>query len=212
MPINLDSLNNIKKKLQAFNQEIDLMAVTKNRSKEDVMTLMKNEIKIFGENRVQEAQQKFNDLFAAETFSLHLIGPLQTNKVKDALKIFHSIQSIDRIKLVDEISKFIHQDYVKTSNFYIQVNIGNEKQKSGVSVENLEPLYQYSLSKNLNIKGLMCIPPASQDATPYFEEMNMLRDKLDSHLKLSMGMSTDYDLALALNTNLIRLGSILFND
>ena len=104
------------------------------------------------------------------------------------------------------------EDFVKTNSFFIQINIGNEEQKSGVQKEDLDFLYQYTLDKNLNIQGLMCIPPANQDPTPYFQEMKKIKDKLNSQLKLSMGMSNDYDTALSCNTNLIRLGSILFND
>ena len=212
MPVNLAKLKFINQKIKSLNQNVELMAVTKNRTKEDVLNLINYGVKIFGENRVQEANEKFSDLFYMENFSLHLIGPLQTNKVKDALKIFNSIQTIDRIKLVDEIAKFLNKDFVKTNSFFIQINIGNEEQKSGVQKEDLDFLYQYTLDKNLNIQGLMCIPPANQDPTPYFQEMKKLKDKLDSQLKLSMGMSNDYDTALSFNTNLIRLGSILFND
>ena len=212
MPVNLANLKFINQKIKSLNQNVDLMAVTKNRTKEDVLNLINNGVKIFGENRVQEANEKFSDLFSMKNFSLHLIGPLQTNKVKDALKIFNSIQTIDRVKLVDEIAKFLNEDFVKTNSFFIQINIGNEGQKSGVQKEDLDFLYQYTLDKNLNIQGLMCIPPANQDPTPYFQEMKKLKDKLDNQLKLSMGMSNDYDTALSFNTNLIRLGSILFND
>ena len=212
MPVNLANLKFINQKIKSLNQNVDLMAVTKNRTKEDVLNLINNGVKIFGENRVQEANEKFSDLFSMENFSLHLIGPLQTNKVKDALKIFNSIQTIDRVKLVDEIAKFLNKDFVKTNSFFIQINIGNEEQKSGVQKEDLDFLYQYTLDKNLNIQGLMCIPPANQDPTPYFQEMKKIKDKLNTRLKLSMGMSNDYDTALSCNTNLIRLGSILFND
>ena len=171
MPVNLANLKFINQKIKSLNQNVDLMAVTKNRTKEDVLNLINNGVKIFGENRVQEANEKFSDLFSMKNFSLHLIGPLQTNKVKDALKIFNSIQTIDRVKLVDEIAKFLNKDFVKTNSFFIQINIGHEDQKSGVYKEDLDFLYQYTLDKNLNIQGLMCIPPANQDPTPYFQEM-----------------------------------------
>ena len=212
MPVNLANLKFINQKIKSLSQNVDLMAVTKNRPKEDVLNLIKNGVKIFGENRVQEAKEKFSDLFSRDNFSLHLIGPLQTNKVKDALKIFNTIQTIDRIKLVDEIVKLLNKDFVKTNSFYIQINIGHEDQKSGVHKEDLDFLYKYSLDNGLNIQGFMCIPPANQDPTPYFQEMIKLKDKINSQLKLSMGMSNDYDTALSFNTNLIRLGSILFND
>jgi pyridoxal phosphate enzyme (YggS family) len=211
MPVNLDNLKYVNQILKPFRDNTDLMAVTKNRSQQDVLVLYENGIRLFGENRVQEAQKKFINL-PTEDYSLHLIGPLQTNKVKDALKLFNCIQTVDRLKLIDEISKFIHKDFVKTTSYFIQINIGNEEQKSGVLEDSLDSLYQHAQSKNLNVKGLMCIPPANQDPIPYFQRMNVVRDKLDSHLTLSMGMSTDYELALSYNTNLVRLGSILFND
>jgi len=211
MPVNLDNLEFVNQILKPFKDNTALMAVTKNRSQEDVLILYKNGIRLFGENRVQEAQKKFINL-PTEDYSLHLIGPLQTNKVKDALKLFNCIQTIDRFKLIDEISKFIHKDFVKTTSYFIQINIGHEEQKFGVLEDSLDSLYHHAQSKNLNVKGLMCIPPANQDPIPYFQRMNIVRDKLDSNLKLSMGMSTDYELALSYNTNLVRLGSILFND
>ena len=211
MPVNLDNLKYVNQILKPFRDNTDLMAVTKNRSQQDVLVLYENGIRLFGENRVQEAQKKFINL-PTEDYSLHLIGPLQTNKVKDALKLFNCIQTVDRFKLIDEISKFIRKDFVKTTSYFIQINIGNEEQKSGVLEDSLDSLYQHAQSKNLNVKGLMCIPPANQDPIPYFQRMNVVRDKLDSQLSLSMGMSTDYELALSYNTNLVRLGSILFND
>jgi pyridoxal phosphate enzyme (YggS family) len=211
MPVNLDNLEIVNQILKPFKDNTALMAVTKNRSQEDVLILYKNGIRLFGENRVQEAQEKFKNL-PVDDYSLHLIGQLQTNKVKDALKLFNCIQTIDRFKLIDEISKFIHKDFVKTTSYFIQINIGHEEQKSGVLEDSLDSLYHHAQSKNLNVKGLMCIPPANQDPIPYFQRMNIVRDKLDSNLKLSMGMSTDYELALSYNTNLVRLGSILFND
>ena len=211
MPVNLDNLEFVNQILKPFKDNTALMAVTKNRSQEDVLILYKNGIRLFGENRVQEAQEKFKNL-PVDDYSLHLIGPLQTNKVKDALKLFNCIQTIDRFKLIDEISKFIHKDFVKTTSYFIQINIGQEEQKSGVLEDSLDSLYHHAQSKNLNVKGLMCIPPANQDPIPYFQRMNIVRDKLDSNLKLSMGMSADYELALSCNTNLVRLGSILFND
>jgi len=211
MPVNLDNLEIVNQILKPFKDNTALMAVTKNRSQEDVLILYQYGIRLFGENRVQEAQEKFKNL-PVDDYSLHLIGPLQTNKVKDALKLFKCIQTIDRFKLIDEISKFIHKDFVKTTSYFIQINIGHEEQKSGVLEDSLDSLYHHAQSKNLNVKGLMCIPPANQDPIPYFQRMNIVRDKLDSNLKLSMGMSTDYELALSYNTNLVRLGSILFND
>ena len=140
-----------------------------------------------------------------------MIGPLQSNKVKNALKIFDVIQSIDRFSLVDEISKQKNKlPSAKTKNFFIQVNIGEEVQKSGVQKKDLKDLYDYSVSKNLEICGLMCIPPNIIDPSNYFKEMIKLRDSINKDLKLSMGMSNDYKIALNFQSDIIRIGSLIF--
>ena len=210
MTINFKSLENVVNEIARYRNS-ELMIVTKNRSTSDIETLIKRDFKLFGENKVQEAKLKYENIIFRKNFDLHLIGPLQTNKVKLALKIFDTIQTIDRYSLIDEVSKFISKSLPKTKNFYIQVNIGKETQKSGVSIENLSHLYDYSLNKNLKIEGLMCIPPNLEDPMKYFELMNILRDKINKNLKLSMGMSNDYKFALKLNSNIIRIGSLIFS-
>ena len=189
----------------------ELLVVSKNRSKKDVEQLMIEGANLFGENRVQEAKSKFtDDLYENYKFKLHLIGPLQSNKAEDALTIFDTIQTIDRYKLIDTISKLKNKKKYKTKSFYIQINIGDEEQKSGVSSVELNNLYHYALEKNLNIIGLMCIPPLNSDADFYFNKMQEIKDKLNNNLLLSMGMSDDYLIALKCGTNLIRIGSKLF--
>ena len=210
MTINFKSLENVVTEIARYRNS-ELMIVTKNRSTSDIETLIKKDFKLFGENKVQEAKLKYENIIDRKNFELHLIGPLQTNKVKLALKIFDTIQTIDRYSLIDEVSKFISKSLPKTKNFYIQVNIGKETQKSGVAIENLLHLYDYSLNKNLKIEGLMCIPPNLEDPMKYFELMNILRDKINKNLKLSMGMSNDYKFALKLNSNIIRIGSLIFS-
>ena len=190
-----------------------LLIVSKNQSLDDVKALIDKGYKIFGENKVQEAKKKFQELDNLFKINLHLIGPLQTNKVKEALHLFNTIQSVDREKLVDEISKFIKKnDEIKTKSFYIQINIGSEEQKSGVDKAQFKDFYHYALAKNLNIEGLMCIPPNDTNANEYFREMNEIRKKINPNLKLSMGMSNDYQIALEHQSNLIRIGSLIFND
>ena len=196
--------------MPAYNNP-ELLVVSKNRSKKDVEQLMIEGANLFGENRVQEAKSKFtDDLYENYKFKLHLIGPLQSNKAEDALTIFDTIQTIDRYKLIDTISKLKNKKEYKTKSFYIQINIGDEEQKSGVSSVELNNLYQYALEKNLNIIGLMCIPPLNSDADFYFNKMHEIKDKLNNNLLLSMGMSDDYLIALKCGTNLIRIGSKLF--
>lgn len=188
-----------------------LMIVTKNQSIKDIKELITSGHKLFGENKVQEANLKYQTINFPEDLELHLIGPLQSNKVKNALKIFDVIQSIDRFSLVDEISKQKNKlPSAKTKNFFIQVNIGEEVQKSGVQKKDLKDLYDYSVSKNLEICGLMCIPPNIIDPSNYFKEMIKLRDSINKDLKLSMGMSNDYKIALNFQSDIIRIGSLIF--
>ena len=165
---------------------------------------------LFGENRVQEANEKFRDL-QDQNLKLHLIGPLQTNKVKLALSLFDTIQTIDRPKLIKEISKQLKSNNIfKTKNYFIQVNVGDESQKAGVSIDDTLELYDYAISENLNISGLMCIPPFEENPKIYFQKMIDLRDNIKKDLKLSMGMSNDYEIALSLKSDLVRVGSRIF--
>ncbi len=212
MTVNYHNLNKILEVVKHYDLA-NLLIVTKNQSLNDISELIRREFKIFGENRVQEAKGKYQELIKTKKIKLHLIGPLQTNKVKDALYLFDTIQSIDREKLVDEISKFIIKDNpIKTKSFYIQINIGAEVQKSGIDKSQCINFYKYALDKNLNIEGLMCIPPNTRSVKEYFLEMNEIRKKINPNLKLSMGMSNDYQIALDNNSNLIRVGSLIFND
>ena len=209
MNINYDQLSEIKKELNEY-PEAKLQIVTKNREEKVVRELIDEGYFIFGENKVQEAQQKFKNIKNANV-DLHLIGPLQTNKVKIALNLFDCIQSIDRSKLVLEIAKYMDKQKIKTKNFYIQINIGKETQKSGVNPNDLKELYQLCIEKNLSIKGLMCIPPFDKPSENYFNEMRSLRDNLNKNLELSMGMSNDYKVSLKCGSNLIRIGSRIFS-
>lgn len=186
------------------------MIVTKNRPIEVVNELINKGYRLFGENKVQEAIQKFNNINTQPNLSIHLIGRLQTNKVKDALKTFNCIQSIDRHKLIEEILKHRSQNN-RTTEFFIQVNIGREIQKSGVMPEDLLSLYDLAVKNKLPIKGFMCIPPADKDPKFYFEKMQLLKKKINDKMLLSMGMSSDYKIALQYGSNLVRVGSLVFN-
>ena len=209
MEINYDELKKVKTNVGEY-PNASLLLVTKNRPQSLVKLLIENGHFLFGENRVQEAKEKFSNL-DGKNIELHLIGPLQTNKVKLALSIFDTIQSIDRPKLVKEISKQINSSgELKTKNYYIQVNIGEESQKAGTSINETRDLYQYAISENLEISGLMCIPPFEVKPNSYFKKMIELRDDLDPKLKLSMGMSNDYEVALSYQSDLVRVGSRIF--
>ena len=209
MSVNYKQLDRINKTLEGF-PSARLQIVTKNRDIKTIKELIEKGYSLFGENKVQEANEKFKDLNTSN-IDLHLIGPLQTNKVKPALHLFNTIQSIDREKLVNEIVKVKNKSEIKTVDFFIQVNIGEEEQKSGVLPNNLERLYNHCINQNLNISGLMCIPPLGDNAKIYFDKIRSLRDKLNLNLKLSMGMSSDYEISLNCGSNLIRVGSIIFN-
>ena len=210
MSINKKNISLLNKELKSHTST-RLMIVTKNQSSQDIEELISQGFELFGENRVQEAKLKYQFINSFNSIELHLIGPLQTNKVKIALKIFDVIQTIDRISLVDEIAKqLVKLSPIKTKKFYIQVNIGDEEQKSGVSKKNLQDLYNYSINSKLDIHGLMCIPPNTQDPSSYFKEMIELRDNINKKLKLSMGMSNDYKVALNFKSNIIRIGSLIF--
>jgi len=209
LEINYEELKKVKTNVGEY-PNASLLLVTKNRPQSLIKLLIENGHLLFGENRVQEAKEKFSNL-DENNIELHLIGPLQTNKVKSALSIFDTIQSIDRPKLVKEISKQIDSsDKLKTKNYYIQVNIGEESQKAGTSINETKDLYQYAISENLEISGLMCIPPFEVKPNSYFKKMIELRDDLDPKLRLSMGMSNDYEVALSYQSDLVRVGSRIF--
>ena len=209
MEINYDELNKVSFNVKRYSNA-SLLLVTKNRPQTLVRSLIDKGYLLFGENRVQEANEKFRDL-QDQNLKLHLIGPLQTNKVKLALTLFDTIQSIDRPKLVKEISKHINSDSnLKTRDFFIQVNIGEESQKAGVSLNETKDLYDYAISENLKISGLMCIPPFDEKPDKFFKKMSYLRDNIDKSLTLSMGMSNDYEIALSLKSDMVRIGSKIF--
>ena len=208
MPINTEILEKINEEIKA--KHTKLLIVTKTRTEEEILELVSLGFCNFGENRVQEAEKKFSKITVNNKIKLSLIGPLQSNKVKQALKLFDVIQSIDRIKIIDEILKYKNEK-TKTKNFYIQINIGKENQKSGVTPNEFENMYKYCIDKGLNINGIMCIPPQGKDPSPFFSEMKMIRDKIDKNLILSMGMSSDYKTALDYQSNEIRIGSLIFS-
>ena len=210
MTINFKELSKIEKELKNY-RNTKLLIVSKNQSFKSVQTLIDKGYDLFGENKVQEAFNKFKNL-DDQSYSLHLIGPLQTNKVKVALNFFHAIQTIDRKSLVLEISKQINKkNNILTKKFFIQVNIGREKQKSGIDPEHVFELYDFCITNNLKISGLMCIPPFGQDPTSYFNNMKKIRDSIDKNMILSMGMSNDYELSLKCGSNMIRIGSKIFS-
>ncbi len=163
----------------------------------------------YGENKVQEAIDKWSNIKREnKNIKLHLIGGLQTNKVKNAVKIFDYIHSLDSKKLADKIAYQQKEQNVETKIF-IQVNIGKENQKSGINEEELLDFYDYCLKLDLKILGLMCIPPLNKDSTEYFEKMQELNKKIGLQ-NLSMGMSADYLNAIKYGSTFVRIGSDIF--
>lgn len=189
----------------------ELMIVTKGRLKEEILPYLKEGHIDFAENKVQEAYEKWPELKALYPFMrLYLIGPLQTNKVKKALSLFDVIATIDRFDLIDKIAS-LRAEKAQTKEFWIQVNIGRESQKSGIMPEEADALYRYALKSGLNVVGLQAIPPQGQDPTPFFKDLKTLAHSLGG-LKVSMGMSDDYRIAAGLQSNYVRIGRALFKN
>ena len=165
----------------------------------------------FGENKVQEALEKWSDIKEKNlNLKLHLIGKLQTNKVKHAVKLFDFIHSVDNKKLAKKIAEESLKQNRKIKNF-IQVNIGDEEQKSGVQINDLNNFYHYCVEINLDIVGIMCIPPINRDSKIFFKKMKNLNQDLNLK-ELSMGMSSDYMDAIEFSTTYVRIGSKIFGN
>jgi len=188
-----------------------IIAVSKTFPIENILPLIEHGHLHYGENKVQEALDKWTDIkIKNNNIKLHLIGKLQTNKVKFALKIFDYIHSLDSEKLAAKIAnEQVKQD--KKPKIFIQVNIGDEGQKSGVQKERLVDFYKYCKNLNLDIVGTMCIPPNDQNSENYFSEMNKINKNIDFK-ELSMGMSGDYLSAIKNNATYVRIGSKIFGN
>jgi len=186
-----------------------IVAISKNHPKESVIEALKHGVRIFGENRVQEAKTKFVELFKEyPNLELHFTGTLQTNKVKSALQIFQVFQTIDREKLANEFQKF--PNLTKDKKFLIQVNTGKESSKSGVMPNETRDFIRYCVNElKLNIIGLMCMPPIAESPKLHFALLQKIAIENNIN-QLSMGMSNDYVEAVMLNATYIRLGTILF--
>ena len=211
---NLDVIkNNIKNKLIDIKKSDspNIIAVSKTFAMDKINPLIESGHLDFGENKVQEALDKWTDIkLKNNNIKLHLIGKLQTNKVKHAVKIFDYIHSVDNEKLAKKISDELNKNQ-RNIKIFLQVNIGKENQKSGVDVDNLENLFLYCKKINLEVIGLMCIPPIGVDSKEYFKKMRDLSKNL--MLKdLSMGMSSDYLNAIEYSTTYLRIGSSIFGE
>ena len=208
----IDNLNLIKEDLKSkINnyQNVKVIAVSKTFPIEAIMPLIEYGHLEYGENKVQEAISKWTDVkLANPNIKLHLIGKLQTNKVKFVIKLFDYIHSVDSKKLAKKIAdEEIKQN--KKIKIFLQVNIGDEEQKSGIIKDHLDDLYLYCKDLNLDVVGLMCIPPPSDKPEIFFKEMALLTKKLNL-LELSMGMSSDYVEAAKNSATYLRIGSNIF--
>ena len=204
--INIQS--KVKQKLQEnnFTNQPNIIAVSKTFKLDHIIHLINHGHTHYGENKVQEALEKWEKVKKKNNnIKLHLIGKLQTNKVKFAVKIFDYIHSLDSEKLANKIALYENQRI----KLFIQVNIGNEEQKSGISINKLDDFYNFCKELKLNVIGLMCIPPLDDNPIIYFKKMLDLKQKLNIN-ELSMGMSSDYLDALEHGSTYLRIGSDIF--
>ncbi len=197
-------LNDLK-----INKTPKIIAVSKTFNIERILPLIDYGHLDYGENKVQEAMTKWSEIKEKKKdLKLHMIGKLQTNKVKSAVKIFDYIHSVDNIKLAQKISTE-QKKINKNIKIFIQVNIGHESQKSGTNISELGNLINFCVSINLEVIGLMCIPPINSNSDNYFEEM-MLLNQSNNFTELSMGMSSDYLKATEYSATYLRIGSSIF--
>ena len=215
MHITVKNLIDIQKKIDfelslQNNKNIPkIIAVSKTFQMDKIMPLLEHGHLDFGENKVQEAVEKWSEIKEKKpNIQLHMIGGLQTNKVKFAVKLFDYIHSVDSEKLAKKIA----DEQIKIGKkikIFIQVNIGNENQKSGINKNEIKNLVNYCKELKLNIVGLMCIPPVDIDPLGYFDEMNKITQTY-GFTELSMGMSADYLDAAKKNSTFLRIGSSIF--
>ena len=188
-----------------------IIAVSKTFKLDHIIPLIDHGHIDFGENKVQEAVEKWTDIKKEKSeLKIHLVGRLQTNKVKFALKVFDYIHSLDSKKLAVKISEEQAKHKIKPKIF-IQINIGDESQKGGIRVDELEDFYNYCIELDLEIIGTMCLPPISNEPEKYFSRMNYLNKKLNFK-ESSMGMSSDYLEAIQYNATYLRIGTSIFGE
>ena len=207
---NIQTYNEISGKIKILRKKTKIIAVSKNHPKAAIELAISHGVMIFGENRVQEATAKFDYLKKNHpNLELHLTGPLQTNKVREAIKLFDIFHTLDREKLAKE---FVKAGGTENKKFFIQVNTGKEKTKSGVFLEELREFINYcKLDLSLNVIGLMCIPPINDQPKKHFSLL-VEEAKKNNLPQLSIGMSADYDDAIKFNASYIRIGTALFGE
>ena len=214
MSIIVDRFKKIKSNINSLDNSktINIVAISKTFSIEHIKPLLNIGHDHFGENKVQEAISKWREIKKSDSnLKLHMVGKLQSNKSKKAVELFDYIHSLDNKKLADSLSK-AELETKRNIKYFIQVNIGNEDQKSGISLNDLNNFFSYcTKEKKLNVIGLMCIPPNDNNEEKYFEIMNE-KNKLLNLKNLSMGMSSDYSKAIKYHANFLRIGSGIFGE
>ena len=214
MSIIVDRFNKIKSNIAKIDKtnSSKIVAVSKTFSLEHIMPLINFGHVHYGENKVQEADAKWSQIKKNKSdLKLHMVGKLQSNKAKKAVKIFDYIHSLDSQKLADTLSK-CQNAINKSINYFIQVNIGNEKQKSGIPYNEVDQFYSYCVKeKKMNILGLMIIPPNDDKTKAYFQSISELNLSLGLK-ELSMGMSADYMDAIKFRATYLRIGSLIFGE
>jgi pyridoxal phosphate enzyme (YggS family) len=202
--------NKILSRIKSISNKTNLIVVCKNQELKNIDPLISAGHLHFGENRVQEALSKWQFLLQKNPhLNLHLIGKLQTNKAREAFKIFNYIHTLDNEKLANSLAK-IESSCEKKVKYFVQVNIGNELQKSGIAINKTNDFVKYCIyDLKLNVIGLMCIPPALSDPDQYFINLANL-SKVNNLNELSMGMSNDYECAITNGATYVRIGSKIF--
>ena len=207
--IQIEKLVKSKKESLNLPKQPRIIAVSKTFKLEKILPLIEHGHLDYGENKVQEAIDKWSEIkLKKPDIKLHLIGKLQTNKVKFAVKLFDYIHSVDSEKLAKKIADE-QEKQKKKIKLFIQVNIGEETQKSGLNQRQLENFYFYCQKLNLDIVGLMCLPPNNENPVPFFKELKKLNDHLQLS-ELSMGMSSDFIEAVENSSTFLRIGSNIF--
>jgi pyridoxal phosphate enzyme (YggS family) len=206
----IQNFRNIKSQIKLINSDVNLIAVTKGQDIEKIKAILDEGHLHFGENKVQEAILKWSDILNVnKDINLHLLGKLQSNKAKEAFNLFHYVHSLDSEKLAKIFSN-LENNNAKKIKYFIQVNIGNENQKSGIDISLVYDFVRFCQNDlKLNILGLMCIPPANNSPDEYFLKLREL-NKNNNLKDLSMGMSGDFIRAIELGATYVRVGTAIF--
>lgn len=207
----LEKFISIKSIVDSLSSATKIIVVTKNFNFEQIKSIIDFGHTEFGENKVQEAKYKWNDYLINSPINLHLIGRLQSNKSKEAVQIFNYIHSLDSLKLAKELSKN-EKILNKKVKYFVQINVADEKQKGGIAEQDTSEFIKICINElNLNIIGLMCVPPIHEDATIFFKKISVIAKK-NNLTHLSMGMSNDFKEAIKSGSTYVRIGSAIFGN